>query len=273
MVGTMWAYLKRQPRSILVRVKRHWLTFAFIVGVVAFGLAITKNDWARSIALPTTTEAFWLALAAVVNVVLLGAAIHGLQSLQLTRTRMLHQARRDARECAIKRCEEFAAEIIPMNGPIIDAFAAHQIPVFVETPADVRFDPDNTADIRRAYTWYDSIPPPIRADCHTLLNRLEAWAMYFFHGLADSEVAFGPIAPYYCSRIIQLYPVLLITREFGDGGKYPNIVGLYKAWMAKLEHEQRGLEEGDLLRQLKDLQEKGSPSHKLQDPIGTKLDR
>jgi hypothetical protein len=97
--------------------------------------------------------------------------------------------------------------------------------------------------------------------------------MYFTHQLANQDVAFGPCAPYYCSRVVQLYAYLLIARNADESsGKYPNVVTLFTEWMAQLEHQKRGMEEGHLLEQLAKLQAKGSPRSKLRPPLGTQLE-
>lgn len=125
-----------------------------------------------SVVVPTNPEEFWALVSAVVSGVVLWVAVRGLRSLKLTREGMLNQAHRDARGCAIARCEEFAAEIIPMNAAIVNAFAALRTPVFVEDAADVRFDPDNRDDLARAEAWFGALPPEVRSECIALMNRM-----------------------------------------------------------------------------------------------------
>lgn len=226
-----------------------------------------------SVVVPTDPEEFWSLVSALVSGMVLWVAFRGLRSLKLTREGMLNQAHREARGCAIARCEEFAAEIIPLNAVIVNAFAALKTPVFVEDAADVRFDPDNREDLARAQEWFDGLPPEVRSACIGLMNRMEAWAMYFTNQLADPDIAFGPCGPYFCSRVVQLYPYLLIARNRDpSSGNYPNVVALFKAWIAQLEEERRGLIRGQLLEQLAELQAKGSPRATLKPPLGTQLE-
>lgn len=185
---------------------------------------------------------------------------------------MLTQANREARACAIARCEEFAEEIIPNHTPIANSFAANQVPVFVREASAVKFDPDGSEHLERAIEWWSALPPETRHDCMKLLNRMEAWAMYFTNQLADPKVAFGPCGPFFCSLVIQLYAPLIILRQQDTSGNYPNTVKLFKAWMGEMEDQKRGLMEGELLQQLRALQARGSQATRLPDPLGTRLE-
>jgi hypothetical protein len=234
-----------------------------------------REFWQRvwDVVVPTDPEEFWSLVAALVSGMVLWVAVRGLRSLKLTREGMLNQAHREARAAAIARCEEFAADIIPANAAIVNAFAAYRTPVFVEDAADVRFDPDSRDDLPRAEAWFQELPSEVRSDCIALMNRMEAWAMYFTHQLADPAVAFGPCAPYFCSRVVQLYPYLLIARNRDpSSGNYPNVVALFKVWITELEEQKRGLIRGRLLEQLAELQATGSPRSTLKPPLGTQLE-
>lgn len=225
------------------------------------------------LAKPTDPAEFWTLVSAFANIAVLVVAVRGLKSLVLTRKGMLTQATRDAWSCAVHRCEEFADEIIPLNVPVLTNLAAFKVPVFVKHASEVQFDPDNKADLDRAAQWVRNLPAGTLGDCVTLLNRLEAWSMYFTNRLADQKIAAGPCAPFFCSMVVQNYAVLLLHRNRdASSGKYPNIVKLFKSWWADIEDEKVGHKEGELLKQLAALQRKGSPSSKLPNPLGTELD-
>ena len=223
--------------------------------------------------LPTGPAEFWALVAGVGTVVVMILAWQGLSSLGLTQRDMLTRATRDARQGAITRAEEWAREIIVMNGVILTLAAQHKVPVFVSSTSEVRFDPDNAADLEKAGKWCNDLPPEIYTNSLRLLNRMEAWAMYFTCGLADPKMAFGPCAPTFCSMIVQNYALLLLMRAQKSSGKYPNAVKLFKAWLHLLEDEERGLQRGDLLKRLRALQAKGpANAESLPDPIGTDID-
>jgi hypothetical protein len=220
---------------------------------------------------PTNPTEFWALITAIGTFLIAALAWRGLRSLGLARIDMVTRATREGRACAIARCEEFAAKIIPANHEILVMFAKEQTPVFVRDPAEVRFDPDNETDLKRASDWVDNLSYPLQVKSLYQLNRLEAWAMYFTAQLADSAIAFGPCAPMYCSMIVQHYALLLHKRTLSSSGKYPSAVKLYKTWIAKLEDEQRGLKAGTLLKQLAQLQAQRA-SGDLPGPLGTEID-
>lgn len=225
-----------------------------------------------SLVWPTDAVGFWTMIAGLGTVALTILAYRGLRSLVLAKSDMLTRAVRDARECAVARCEELAKVIIPANAEILTAIAANRVPVFVKGADEVRFDPDNAQDVNAAKTWIAALPQGMYGDSIRLLNSLEGWAMYFTNGLADHQIAFGPCAPVFCSMIVQNYGILLTLRSSQTAGRFPNAVKLFKSWLELLEHEKRGLREGNLLKQLAELQKKGGISHTLPKPLGTQLD-
>jgi hypothetical protein len=220
---------------------------------------------------PANAGEFWTLVTALATIAIAVLAVRGLRSIALARADIVTRATKEARHCAIARCEEFASKIIPANQEILLAMTSAQIPVFVTHPNEVRFDPDNEADLPRAREWISKVPYELQAKMTDQLNRVEAWATYFTAQLADESVAFGPCAPYYCSMIAHHYALLLQYRTASTSGKFPNALTVYKAWIAKLEHEQRGLQADALRRQLADLQAK-HPPRDLPGPLGTHLD-
>lgn len=232
--------------------------------------------WMRFGALikPTDPLAFWTCILAVSTAAVVIVAIRGLQSLKLARADMITRATRQARACALARCEEWAKSVIPQNGEILTAFSAAKVPVFIKDAKDVAFDPDNSDHVKIARDWWQALPPGISPKIITQLNALEAWSMYFIHELADSRVAFGPCAPTFCSQVVQFYAVLLVIRTGGGSGKFPNTIALYKKWIAELGDHEKGKKMASLLKELEQLQAKGpgQPDTLPLVPLGTKLD-
>lgn len=223
--------------------------------------------------LPSTPSEFWTFVTGLGTLVVAFVAARGLRSLQLMKADMLTRALRDASECTVQRCEEFAREIIPANASILKALAGAKIPVFVKGAEEVRFDKVDAQELDRARAWRQSLPPELRSECIALLNRLEAWAMHFMHGLGDENLAYGPCAPVFCSMIVELYGVVLVSRASKAAGHYPNAVGLFNLWIGRAEEQERWLKQGDLLRELGELMERQVPHPAVPAPrpIGTKL--
>ena len=273
---------------------RKWAPWAApLISVLLAGgvLRLTLGrDWgARTLALvaPSDASGFWTAVGALANIAVLAVAAYGLRSitvavrsleltrrsLELTRRGLVTQATRDARLNAIQRCEEFANEIISLNRPILLAIASAKVPAFVHEAADVQFDPDPVGRLNDAVTWILSLPPGAEGAIVTLLNRLEAWSMYFTKQLADPTIAYGPCAPYFCTLVVQNYARLLLARnDDASSGKYPNLVELFTGWNSQLNAEKRGLLAGELIKQAEQLQRTGGPMSRLPGPLGMDLD-
>lgn len=227
-------------------------------------------DLMALVIIPQEPEAFWAFISAAANFILVYVAWKGLKSLGLTKRDMLTRAQRDARASAIARCEEFANVLLPLNHPNLEMMAKQKVPVFVKNEADVRLDPDNREHLDKAIEWWNAAPFELRQGMVNLLNKTEAWAMYFTKQLADPDVAYGPCAPAFCSMVLQFYPVLLVHRNASNAsGKYPNLVALYKEWIAGLQAEKRGMKAGDLLKEAEKLQREGVvPPRTLPPPLG-----
>lgn len=256
-----------------------WILAVLIVGIFSFFVDLrTIFEWARDTGRPSDAEGFWAFVGALLNVLVLAVAIRGLNALKLTRIGIQTQAMRDSRDCAIARCEEFGQEIMTLYDPVAVSFMGQKTPVFVQNADEVQFvDPgeedrsEETKHLERAQQWFSKLPAETRGDCIRLLNRLEAWAMYFTHGLAAGPVASGPCASFYCSIVVQQYPVLVVLRDEETSGNYPNLVKLYLAWLEELESHKRGLKEGQMLKELAEMQSKGTHKHKLSEPLGTQI--
>ena len=182
-------------------------------------------------------------------------ALRGLRSLRIARDEIIHRARREALICAIQRMEEIAKEIIPLNTAALDALARANVKVFLDPKDVVKLDPDET-DLLGAQAWRATVPTEAYNRIVALLNRLEAWSVYFTTPVADANVAFGPIAPLLRSWVGQYYAILLLLRS-GVGpssGKFPNLIALYKAWSAQVDAQQLDRLHKDIAGQMEQAQ-------------------
>jgi len=218
---------------------------------------------------PTNPTEFWTLILALVTAGLVFVAWRGLRSLTLAKADMLTRSQREARACAIARCDEMASDIISKNSDLINRFASANVPVFVQSADVVRFDPDASEHFVKAQAWVQQVPRELHSDCVHMLNRIEAWSMYFTNGVADHAIAFGPCAPVFCSLIVRYYAILLVRRAGHSSGKYPNAVQLFKSWRAQLEAEQDGIKMQALIETMQDLQQRRANHPILPPPLGT----
>src|SRR5437879_322064 len=107
---------------------------------------------------PTNATEFWTMVTGLGSIAVTIIAYRGLRSLVLAQSDMLTRALRDARECAVTRCEELARKIIPSNAEILTSIAKNKIPVFVKSADDVRFDPDAAGHVNAANAWVALLP-------------------------------------------------------------------------------------------------------------------
>lgn len=199
-------------------------------------------------------------------------AKRGLIALGLTKKDMVTRATREARACAVRCCQEFAADFVSERGDVLKDFAANKIPVFVKDASTVSFGtPQEKQAVAAARVWLKALPPELYTKCAMFLNRLEGWAMSFTKGLADPEVAFGPCAPVFCSIVVQTYPMLIVIRADPGSGPYPNVVQLFESWYGVKAEAASRVKEQELLKELEKLQSKG-PGVRLPAPLGTELD-
>lgn len=236
---------------------------SLLLGALAGSIYLAWAHWA--FLQPRDGANAWVMIGAVAAIIAafstIGLAIfafRGLQSLgfaredlRLTREEIVHRAVREAKLCAIQRLEEIAKEIIPLNTAVLDSMAAGKVKAFLGPNDTVELDPDKK-NLATAKQWSASLPPNTFGHIITLLNRLEAWSVYFTKGVADADTAFGPIAPLVRSWTGQYYAVLLILRSGDDkaSGKYPNLVQLYLQWTAKMDREQLARLHQDIAGQL-----------------------
>jgi hypothetical protein len=240
------------------------------VCAIAAALAWCNRAELSKLSKPTNPTEFWALIGGLFNAAILVVAVIGLKSLVLTRRGMLTEATREVRSLAIERCEEFARELIPLNNPILKTFAEKSVAVFVVDVHVVAFDPDPAEHLEAARKWVNGLPAEVRGGCITMMNRLEGWAMYFTHQLADPTVAYGPCAPLFLSAVLQFYAIYLVLRAGNASGKFPNTVKLFKAWRADLKGEQAVQLEA-LLARLKESQASGPLAPMLGKPLGTDL--
>jgi hypothetical protein len=163
-----------------------------------------------------------------------------------------------------------AQVILPQNGTLLDRLAVAKIPPFTIKSADaVQLDPDSAAHLAAARAWVQTLPQDLHVACVDLLNRLEAWAMYFTKQVADHDIAFGPCGRVLCLFVVQYYAILLDRRAGKTSGKFPNLVELFTSWRGALQQETTM---NDLAQKAALLQEQRRAGKPLKPPLGTNLD-
>lgn len=228
----------------------------FLVGLLGGSIYSTSANW--TLLQPKDGPSAWIAIgavtaviAAIASIALAAFAFRGLRSLTIARDEIVHRAIREAKLCAMQRLEEIAKEIVPLNTEILDSMASGSVKAFLGPTDGVELEPDKK-DLTAAGAWVEALPLETYNRIIGLLNRLEAWSVYFTKGVADPDTAFGPIAPLLRAWVGQYYAVLLILRSGIDksAGKFPNLVQLYLQWTAKMDKQQLDRLHRDVVGQL-----------------------
>ena len=235
------------------------------------GLGNLRCEMKWDLFVPDNPTALWTMLLTVATVGFSVIAWKGLKSFKLAKADYLTRNLREARGCAIARCEEFAAKIIHDNAELHAAFGLSGIAPFHKPNEAVDFDASIPAVVQGARDWIQQIPAEVRYRPQTILNYLEAWAMYFTHDLADESVAFAPCAAVFCSMIVRYRPYIIDIRAKETSGKYPNVVALFQRWTERMDAQANGDVENALWQQIAEVQARSAPKPFIK-PIGTQVD-
>lgn len=228
---------------------------------------------------PTNATEFWTLVAAIgavitglATVALVIVAKLGLASINLARKDIVSRATREALSCTVTQSLVLAQELLPERWAILNEMAVQKVPVFVKDADQVTFGaPNEAAMVSEAKDWLSKVPAAVHTRTIRLMNRTEAWAMYFVKGLADAGAAAPSCAAVYCSYVMQVYPFLVDARASERSGRFPNTVALFEMWYGSHSEEITKSKAHKLLQQLGELQAKGR-AVEFPRPLGTDLD-
>jgi hypothetical protein len=220
---------------------------------------------------PEDALGFWTAVLAIATIGLVVVAFYGLKSLRLAKADIKARMTREARACAITRCQEFGNDILDEHMKVVTLVSQGTVPKFPVKA--VNWEAIDKVEEQKAIAWRNGLTGADHSVVVAVANRLEAWAMYFTTGVADHELAFGPCAPLYCSMLLQYYPLILASAASGSGA-FPNAKKLYTDWFNLLEQKRSGMKVEELTKQLRRIQEEAAKrgGSSLPKVIGTDID-
>lgn len=233
----------------------------------------------RTLWIATTPTELWAAVTGIAAVMALAVTLgvgmvawYGLRSLRLSRHDMVTRATRESRTLSLARAEQFSQKILgPEHSTIGAELHAANVPPFNQLVANRAPIFEDAAMYDAAKKWWSTVPPQTQNRIRKFMNDLEAWAMYFTQGLADSEIVFKPIAPTYCSIVLQYSPWVIVCRREDNEGYYSNVVKLFQAWRAELDVVEQGPSTEAALR-ASDAFAKRQAQLKVGPALGTKVD-
>jgi hypothetical protein len=151
------------------------------------------------------------------------------------------RSEREAIILAAQRCERYAEKVIPLSEQVGDELRGAGLKVQQWEMTDDDFGPGSIIDSAGGQQWIQAYDK-VKADhLMTLLNEMEAFAIYFAKGAADEQVAFSAIGTVYCFDVRNYAPVLIeCRRRFSEGsgsGPFENLISLYKIWSSRIRHD------------------------------------
>jgi hypothetical protein len=163
---------------------------------------------------------------------LLGVII-AIQQLKLMKKDFNVKNQRASIEKSIEYLHLFATEYIPKASKLLEDLSKKNIQ-FYKGPINKEFYFDNNCNLGSDYIKKNLI---ICAECGAIdvLNRFEYFSAALISGLADEELAFNPLASFYCEIVESLYVPLCYSRRNGLSTAYSNTIKLYNIWKARLD--------------------------------------
>ena len=160
----------------------------------------------------------------------------GLYQLYLTKRDIRLRSQREAATLATAEARHFNTRIIELSNQASSTALAHQVKLYEGEVGD--FSPDSVNDATWGSFWGGAPYQPEAVQAlgifHSLLNELEAFALYFTKGVADEEIAFGAVGRYFCVLVQQYYPVIAKSRTEKEEDTFQPIVDLYHIWHARV---------------------------------------
>lgn len=177
----------------------------------------------------------------------------------------------------VKKCEEYAAKIIPLISQVTNVLFEKKIYNFdKKTFEKADFDDREEYDKFLKTNVYDK---DAYANCINLANELEAYSMYFTEQICDSDIAFKATGQVLVDTMPYLYPYILQYRIKYRSNGYSNLIKLYLIWSSKFITEIIEDKNAELEKQEYKLQQKKEYLNKLKyskekdvedlDPIGS----
>jgi hypothetical protein len=156
----------------------------------------------------------------------------GLRQLKLVKEDIKVRNKRASVEKSIEYLNMFATDFIPKITDKIKEINESKLAVY-KGPFNPKFVFDHNCDLK-SQVIKDYYLLCYEIDVVYILNELEFFSAALVSGLADEELAFNPLADFYCSTVERFYVTICANRENGDSRMYSNIINLYGTWKDRL---------------------------------------
>jgi len=190
-------------------------------------------------------------------------------ALTVARDDIRIRSQREAVVLAAARCEKFAEHVLPRVSANIRHIQELGIQLRAWDISESSFDDSAYIQRPEVQTWLastqnrrESLEPTL-----SVMNDLEAFAIYFARGAADEAVAYPVVGAIFCAWVQNFAPQLIAARTHMvhglTSGPYQNTVELYKLWSIRARRKELEVSADRISRELS-----GLPPSEVR-PIGT----
>jgi len=165
-------------------------------------------------------------------------------NLTLAKDDIAVRSLREAVVLAAQRCQWFAEDHIPRYQAHLKQFTERGIGIHEWALTDTKFTEASLADPEAAQRWIEQINSerPTLVAAISIVNDLEAFAIYFSRGAADEETAYPVVGAVFCSELECFAPFVIELRRTKvrgvAAGVFENAIKLYEAWHLRLRQKQ-----------------------------------
>jgi hypothetical protein len=168
-----------------------------------------------------------------------------LQQLRIAKESITISSKRDAYKLTADKVTWFAEHIIPLINNLKEEIEKKEVTFFSESKVKIEEDKISVHTPSNEKSAKDIVE--IFGELTTLLNALEAFAIYFTSGVASEELAFSSIGSAYCRCVREFLPAAVLLND--NKKNYENLLQLFIRWNSRIDKL-------DLLKNQKEIQKK-----------------
>jgi hypothetical protein len=160
------------------------------------------------------------------------AAMVALYQLVLAKNIAQISAKRDAFKIAAEQCQIFASEIMPLYNKFYEELKSKKLNIREKTVV-THHKNGFTLDFSKLTKKDLAALSDLNTHPGEVLNRFEAFALYFTSGVAAEKPAFLTLGCAYCDLVDAMLPFIGLLSD--DDPSYENVKMLYNQWRKRRE--------------------------------------
>jgi hypothetical protein len=209
-------------------------------------------------------------ILAIVSILALKQLSIAKTQLEIAKNSIEISSQRDAAVFTAKQCEYFATEIIKDSVRITAIFESKDIvECSLANDSTNIFETDYNSWLTKNRKKFLEDDSNIYREITEAINKLEAFAVYFIHGICDTKIAYLPVAEAYITIVKMYCPFICMVRSRSRNG-YSDIIELYKIWENELKKDELNFKKVQLQKQITETEEQVSSVKDIsKKPIGT----